>query len=225
MNRSAEGYPSPEFTDPYPYGYLYAGLSVDPPRAPLVRRSAERDDALEHCRSLAGRLEARTDVVRARVFETVLIPPLKGVPRFDVLVLVEAAAPDALPGVRADEAFQEIGADLVMPAYNSVRIGDTEDPASGTYLFNHFTAADGEAALRAWEDLAGWYTAKAGVDNSAPLVPLEDARFAFVNYVRLPGGAAAFMADQLLRPSFHRFVRGRLKENGMAALPLICRPR
>ncbi|MDT7565376.1 MAG: hypothetical protein QOG76_4000, partial [Pseudonocardiales bacterium] len=33
-------YPPATFTDPTPYGYLYAGFTVDPPRrVPVVRRS------------------------------------------------------------------------------------------------------------------------------------------------------------------------------------------
>jgi len=219
-----ERYPKPEFGTPSPSGFLYAGISVAPPHIPVVQRSAERDDALEHCRTLARRLADDSAVVRARVFETVLMPPLKGLPRFDVLVLVETSSPEAIAGVRASEQFQKIGADLVIPADNPVRIGDTENPADGTYLFNHFTAADGDAALGVWKGLTGWYTSKVGVDNSTPLRALDDSPFPFINYARLPAGAVPFVLNQVLRPSFHRFVRTRLKADQMRALPLMCRP-
>ena len=33
-----------------------------------------------------------------------------------------------------------------------------------------------------------------------------------------------FMLDQLLRPSFHTFVRAVLRANGMVAMPLVCEP-
>ncbi|RKS08809.1 hypothetical protein DFP74_4531 [Nocardiopsis sp. Huas11] len=189
-----------------------------------MRASSERDDAIEACKESARALADRPDVLRARVFEAVLMPPLKGAPRFDVTMLVETGSPAVLDAVRAAADFDALGADLVMPAVNPARIGDTEDPADGVYLFNHFVAEDGDAGVRVWEDLAGWYTVKTGVDNSLPLRAVGPSPFAFVNYARLPGGAAAFLVTQLARPGFHRFVRRRLRENGMTALPVLYRP-
>jgi hypothetical protein len=217
-------YPRAPFRTPSASGFLYVGLTVDPPRGPFVRARAERDDAVDACARLARTLAARDDVVGARVFEAVLMPPIGGAPRFDVAMLVETDRPDSLDAVRAAADLDALDADLVMPADNPARIGDTGDPADGVFLFNHFLAPDGDAAVRVWEDLSGWYTAKAGIDNSLPLRPLEPSRFAFVNHARLPGGAAAFLLGQLLRPSFHRFVRRRLREHGMTALPVLYRP-
>jgi hypothetical protein len=219
------GYPRAAFAEPLPYGYVYAGMKIDPPgRAPFVRRSARRDEALGECKAVAGRLEALGEVVRATVYRAVLIPPIEGTPRFDVVVLVETASPEAIAGVRTSEAFGRLGADFVMGARNARRIGDTEKTVSGTFLFNHFTAEDPEHAVEAWEDLTGWYTAKTGVDNSTLLRPIGEAPYAFVNYVRLPRGPVRFMLDQLARPSFHTFVRARLRANGMVAMPLLCEP-
>ncbi|MFD6948518.1 hypothetical protein A6A08_18630 [Nocardiopsis sp. TSRI0078] len=217
-------YPKADFREPSPSGYLYIALSVAPPRGPLPRRSAERDDAVQECLSLAWSLAERDDVLRARVFEAVLMPPLRGAPGFDVTMLVEAASPEDLEEVRRAAAPDRLGADLVMPARNPVRIGDTEHPADGTYLFNHFRAADGDTAADVWEELTGWYTAKTGVDNSTPLRALEESPFPLVNYARLPTGAVSFLLRQLPRPSFHRFVRARLKANGMTALPVLYLP-
>jgi hypothetical protein len=219
------GYPRAVFTKPLPYGYLYAGMEIDPPgRAPFVRKSAKRDEALERCKAVAGRLEALGEVARATVYRAVLIPPIEGAPRFDVVVLVETASPEAIVGIRSSEAFGRLGADFVMGARNARRIGDTGEKMSGTYLFNHFTATDPEGAVGAWEDLTGWYTAKTGVDNSTLLRPLGEAPYAFVNYVRLPRGPVRFMLDQLLKPSFHTVVRAKLRSNGMVAMPLLCEP-
>jgi hypothetical protein len=89
-------------------------------------------------------------------------------------------------------------------------------------LFNHFTAEDPERALEAWEGLTGWYITKTGVDNSTLLQPIGEAPYTFVNYVRLPRGPVRFMLDQLIRPSFHTFVRTKLRANGMVALLLLC---
>ena len=75
-----------------------------------------------------------------------------------------------------------------------------------------------------WEELAGWYTAKVGVDNSTLLQPTSEGPYAVVNYVRLPHGATRFLLAQLSRPSFHTYVRRTLRDNGMAALPILSKP-
>ena len=216
-------HPQAAFAEPLPYGYIYVGMTVDPPgRAPFVRRSAKRDEALEKLKSVAGQLEALDEVVRATVYRAVLIPPIEGVPRFDVMVLLETTSPEKIDGVRSSEAFKRLGADFVMGARNTRRIGDTEENMSGTFLFNHFTAEDPERAVEVWEGLTGWYTTKTGVDNSTLLQPIGEAPYAFVNYVRLPRGPVRFMLDQLIRPSFYTFVRTQLRAKGMVALPLLC---
>jgi hypothetical protein len=213
------------FAEPLPYGYVYAGMKIDPPgRAPFVRRSARRDEALKECKILAGRLEALGEVYRATVYRAVLIPPIEGTPRFDVVVLVETTSPETVAEVRSSKAFGRLGADFVMAAHNTRRIGDTEKTLSGTFLFNHFAAEDPEGAVEAWEDLTGWYTAKTGVHNSTLLRPNGEAPYAFVNYVRLPRGPTRFVLDQILRPSFHTFVRAKLRSNVMVAMPLLCEP-
>lgn len=216
-------HPQAAFAVPLPYGYVYVGMTVDPPgRAPFVRRSAKRDEALDKLKIVAGQLEALDEVVRATVYRAVLIPPIEGAPRFDVTVLLETTSPEEIDGVRSSGAFERLGADFVMGARNTRRIGDTEENMSGTFLFNHFTAEDSEQAMEAWESLTGWYITKTGVDNSTLLQPTSEAPYAFVNYVRLPRGPVRFMLDQLIRPSFHTFVRTKLRANGMVALPLLC---
>jgi hypothetical protein len=216
-------HPQAAFAEPLPYGYVYVGMTVDPPgRAPFVRRSAKRDAALEKLKSVAGQLEALDEVLRATVYRAVLIPPIEDAPRFDVIVLVETTSPEEIDELRSSEAFERLGADFVMAARNTRRIGDTEEHMLGTFLFNHFTAEDPERALEAWEGLTGWYITKTGVDNSTLLQPIGEAPYAFVNYVRLPRGPVRFMLDQLIRPSFHTFVRTKLRANSMVALPLLC---
>jgi hypothetical protein len=216
-------HPTAKFAEPLPYGYIYAGMTVDPPgRAPFVRGSARRDEALEKLKIVAGQLEALDEVVRATVYRAVLIPPIEDAPRFDVTVLLKTTSPEEISGVQTSEPYRQLDADFVMGARNTRRIGDTEENLSGTFLFNHFTAEDPERALEAWESLTGWYTTKTGVDNSTLLQPIGEAPYAFVNYVRLPRGPVRFMLDQLIRPSFHTFVRTKLRANGMVALPLLC---
>ncbi|MFB4278291.1 MULTISPECIES: hypothetical protein [unclassified Nonomuraea] len=216
------GFPPAGLVEPSSRGYLYAGLSVDPPgRAPFVRRSSRRGEVIGQWRELAESMTGVPEVVGATVYEAVLIPPIAGGPRFDVIMLVQTTSVETLAAV----PIEKLQAELVMPARNVRRIGDIDAKAPGTYLFNHFTAPDPEAGVAAWERLAGWYTFKAGVDNSALLRPVEDrGPFAFVNHVRLPGSAPTFLLNQFLRPSFHRYVRATLKANGMVAMPILCRP-
>lgn len=210
-------YPRVDFTEPAPYGYLYLGWCVDPPtHAPFVRRSAKRQTVIEECRRLAGRLEAQPEVVAATVYEAVVIPPVEGSPRFDVLALIQTSSPDVIPAI-------ETTADLVMPATNIRRIGNVDQPRSGAFLFNHFTATDPERALAVWEEVAGWFTHRAGVEASALLRPSGDAPYVFVNHVRLPSGPIRFLLN-FARPSFRSSVAEPLRANGIGNAPVICRP-
>jgi len=175
-------------------------------------------------KSLARELEALGEVVRATVYQAVLIPPIYGWPRFDVTLLVQTTSPEVIAEVQSSETYRRLNTDFVMSARNTRRIGDTEKSRSGTFLFNHFTAEDPEGAVGVWENLAVWYTSKTGVDNSTLLQPIGEAPYAFVNYVRLPRGPVRFLLDQLTKPSFHTFVRATLRANDMVAMPLLCEP-
>ncbi|MDT7621965.1 MAG: hypothetical protein QOF99_2866 [Pseudonocardiales bacterium] len=149
-------YPPATFTDPTPYGYLYAGFTVDPPRrVPVVRRSRRRDEAIARIAALARRFDDLPQVVKATVFRAVFMPPVKGAPRFDVALLVRTTSPEALADIRATEPYAQLGADSVITAANSRRIGVTEPFApdaagvetdaftSASYLFNHFATRTG----------------------------------------------------------------------------------
>jgi hypothetical protein len=225
MQTTTARYLPPRFTEPLHGEYLYAGWTVDPPaHAPIVRPSARRDRVLDQCRALARDARTIDGVADATVFQAVLLPPLKDVPRFDITLLLRATTPEVLAQVRSLRPWQQASAEFVMTARNTRRIGDTQRTRSATFLFNHFTADDSVAAVRVWEELAGWYTAKVGVDNSTLLQPTSDGPYAFVNYVRLPHGATRFLLAQLSRPSFHTYVRRRLRDHGMVALPVLCKP-
>ncbi len=179
---------------------------------------------LDRCFERAQHLRTQPQVVSVRTFEAVLVPPLKQIPRYDVVMLVRTTTPQATAHLATQLTDPTLGADLLMRANNPTRIGDTEEPAQGTYLFNHFLAPDPHTALQGWKSVAGWYTTKVGMDNSTPLHPVDQAPFALVNYARLPGRALPFLAGQLVRPSFHRFVRARLAQHQMVALPVLYRP-
>lgn len=207
------------FTEPAPYGYLYAGLRVDPPtRVPFVRRSARRAEVLRRCAAVAARLAESPEVVAATVYEAVFMPPAAGHPRFDVLVLVETATPAALATV----SLGDLGADFVMAARNVRRIGDIDRSRTGVFLFNHFTAPDFDRALRTWEPIAGWFTHEAGVVDSALLEPVQESPYVFVNHVRLPCAPIRFFL-RLLKPSFRGAVSRRLRAEGIGFAAVACR--
>jgi hypothetical protein len=230
-------YPPATFADPTPYGYLYAGFTVDPPRrAPVVRRSRLRDEAIAHLSVLASRFDELPQVVKATVFRAVFLPPIPDAPRFDVAMLVRTTSPEALGDVQASEPYAQLGADSVITAYNSRRIGATEPFApdgtgrdsdtfsSSSYLFNHFAASDPDEATAAWESLNGWFLTKTGVDNSTLLRPHNSTPYAVINYVRLPGRTLPFLLHQLIRPTFTTFVRATLRRNGLTAVPAFFTP-
>lgn len=224
--------PRPQFTEPVPGPWLYLGLDVDPRTiGPRVRPSAERARVIARCHALLADVGAGDEggPAQATVLETVLIPPISGVPRLDVVVLARAgtAPVDGAPLAAVRAAFEAEGLPVVqaMTAHNVRRFGDTERTRDAVFLLNHFTAADADAAQAAWEDISGWYTAVLGVDNSTLLRPEPAAPYALVNYVRLPGAPVPFLLRQLLSPSYYPQVRARLRAHGMAFLPLLLRPR
>lgn len=214
--------PRPDFEDPIPGTWLYLGLCADlRTLGPRVRRSAERARVIARCRE---RLDGIDGLVAPTVLETVLIPPIPGVPRYDVVVLVRAATDGPLDAVRA--ALSEDGLPVVadMTARNVRRFGDTERTRDATFLLNHFTAADPDEAQAGWEDISGWYAGKLGVDNSTLLRPDPGTPYAVINYVRLAGAPVPFLLRQLVTPSYYSQVRARLRAHGMAFLPLLLRP-
>ncbi|MQA83900.1 MAG: hypothetical protein GEV03_04510 [Streptosporangiales bacterium] len=216
-------YGSASFTEPTSHGYIYLGMRVAPPRrGPFVRKSTKRNQAVETCHSLARRLEILADVVAATVYRAVLIPPVKGSLRFDVLVLIQTISPEAIPTVEAAEAYRQLDADFIMRARNIRRIGDVDLPRSGTFLFNHFSAADPERALRTWENFSGWFTDKAGADDAALLQPIDETAYVFVNHVRLPCGPIRFLL-RFAKPSFRKYVTANLKANQIRNAPVFCK--
>ncbi len=223
--------PRPLFTEPIPGPWLYLGLAVDPRTiGPRVRRSRERARVLARCRALLDGSGAGDPdgPAQATVFETVLIPPISGVPRFDVVVLARAGGTHdgAAPLAASRASFEADGLPVVqaMTARNVRRFGDTERTRDATFLLNHFTAPDVDDAQAAWEDISGWYAGVLGVDNSTLLRPDTGAPYALINYVRLAGAPVPFLLRQLVSPSYHRQARARLRAHEMVSLPLLLRP-
>ncbi|MEV4161869.1 hypothetical protein [Nonomuraea dietziae] len=212
--------PAPPFADPEPHGFIYLGFHADKPqKSPLYHQTPTRRREATRLVEAAKAISRRPDVHSVRVFRALLIPPMSGAPRHDLAMLIRTAQTDDLDHIRQTEEIKGLDGEEILAGLNAARIGETEADLDATFLFNHFAMtgeADPEAA---WRSLTGWYTSKIGVDNSTALRPTGSSRFALVNYVRLPTAPPLFLLNQILRPSFHRVVRGTLKTNGMRALP------
>ncbi|GAA3746207.1 hypothetical protein [Micromonospora maritima] len=212
--------PSPRFTDPEPYGFLYLGFQAEPAqRSPLHAPTPRRRRLAARLVEAVPALVDRPDVVSVRVLRAVFIAPLPGAPRYDLAMLVRTAGVGDLDTVRTCDELSSLGGEQVLAGVNVARIGDTDARGDGTFLVNHFTAPPGTDAEGVWRSVTGWYTTKTGVDNSTALRPVGASPFALVNYARLPTGPVRFLAGQLARPSFHRVVRATLDAHGMRALP------
>lgn len=224
---SAPAHREQQFHEPLTATFLYAAWSIDPRRVgPFVRSSSRRRKGLDHIRAAASELIARQGVEWVRVFETSFMPPLPGVPRNDIVMLVRTQTAALATDVRNILLASATGPATTFVASNAVRFGETDCPPSGVnILLNHFTGPpDRLAAADCWRGVSRWYAAKTGIDNSTLLSTDEDAPYVLVNYARIPGAVIPFMLQMLLRPSFYREVRAVLTQHGITSLPLFVRP-
>ncbi len=215
----------PAFEEPSADHFLYVGWTVDPPaRLPIVRRSEPRARMIERCCDYAREAERREGTVSAIVFETEVMPPLPGTPRYDVLMLLRVRSRHEL--AREAVEVRDLAPEFTMSARNTRRIGNTDRTRDASFLFNHFVAQRPDMAVAGFERVAGWFPSRLGVDNTTLLQPddYETAPYAFVNYVRVPGGARRFLLRMLTRPTFYSHVRRVLREHHMRALPLLAKP-
>ncbi|MFC9996603.1 hypothetical protein [Nocardia sp. NPDC127526] len=223
-NQRTHTNPPAPYVETSPYGYLYAGFRVDPPRrVPFVPRSSRRRQALSRYRDLTQQLKALDEVIGATVYRAVAIQPFVESPRFDVIVLIETTTPDTIAEVQAAPAFQQLNPDFVMAARNIRRLGDIDRSPSGTFLFNHFTSDDPDRALRYFDSVAGWFTHDAEVDDIALLGPIDTSPYVFINQVRLPGTLAGFVLD-LMRPNFRNSVYRKMRADRIGFASIICKP-
>lgn len=208
------------FSDPEPHGFIYLGFHVQPQKAPLYRQTPQRHEAAARLLEEADELVAAVPQVHsARVFRTHLVPPLDGAPTHDLAMLIRTGSQDAAGTVSQHQQIVDLGGRDILVGDNAARFGHTESDRNAVFLFNHFTVAGDDDPVQAWLSLTRWYASKIGVDNSTALSATGAQQFPLVNYVRLPTSPAAFLLNQILRPSFHRVVRGTLKRNGMRAFP------
>ena len=219
-------YEEPPFLDPLTCGFVYAAWRVDPVTVgPFVRSSAVRRRKLDEIRAIVQALAQLPEVDGVRVFEASFIPPLRGMPRFDVVMLVRTQSRENAARLAEDGRLRQANPTALFLAANAARFGVTENADAGVnYLLNHFTgSSDPSEAVAVWRKLSGWFVAKTGVDNSTLLRTEESAPYVLINYVRIPGTVVGFLLGQLLRPSFHRYVRALLKRHQLTSRPLFVR--
>lgn len=213
-----------EPTTPIHGTFVYVAWRIDLHlRGPFVRPSADRRRFITDLRAMAGKLRESAAVTRVRCLESTFIVPIPGHPQFDVMMLVDGDG-DVLSAVSdAIEASGGPAPTLTTTAVNKFRYGDT-DSLDGPILLNHFTAgAPSKQVADTWNQISQWYGSVLGVTNSTLLEFADGAPYLVMNYASIPGPVIRFMLDQILRPSFHRNVTGRLKSVDARALPVFAR--
>ena len=221
-------YREPPFLEPLSSTFIYVAWSVDPVRVgPFVRPSDRRRRKIDEIRGSAGELTDHPKIEGVRLFEVAFMPPLPDIPKYDVVMLARARSSESAAQILQDPQLARTEPTTVFLAANGARFGVAENgTARANILLNHFVGPeDRSAAVTAWRAFSGWFTAKMGVDNSTLLRTEDAAPYVLVNYVRLPATVVGFLLNQLLRPSFHRYVRALLKRHQMTSLPLFVMER
>jgi hypothetical protein len=230
--------------EPAPFGYLHLAAEVQP-RWPFLPRSRPKRALLARLKQLARPLAQVEAVERVTVYDAVAVPPLERPPgvreragtsrvaRFDVAVLVETRSPAAAREVQRAPAYAALLDALrtqarqlhVLVGRDAKRVGDVDETRPGTFLFNHFVAPDAAPALDLWDYLAGWYAVETGLDNSTLLVPAEGAAsdYAMINHARWDAHPLRVFLEQVLRPSFRRFVLANPAATDVVAMPVLYR--
>jgi hypothetical protein len=240
-------YSPAHFIAPSPSGYVHIGGNVAVPSrpGPVLRRGADKLRLESRLKGLARQLMQNDAVRMATVYDAVVMPPFERLPnikeraasvelpRYDIVVLIEAVDPTAIPGVQATGEYQSIIDELhsgakhirVTAARNAKRIADVDRTRQGTFIFNHFVADDPEIMLELFDYLAGWYEAETGVDNSTLLVPLEGEKWDWVaiNHARWDASVARVSLQQFSKRTFRSYVVENLKRNRVGAMPVLYR--
>ncbi len=233
-----------QLIEPTTLGYLHLAAEVQP-RLPVLPTSRRKQAFLARLKQLARPLAQVDTVQRVTVYDAIGMPPLERLPgvrertgtirvaRFDVAVLVETDSPAAALDVQRTPAYAALLEALRAPARqvhvllgrNAKRVGDVDKTRPGTFLFNHFVASDLALALVLWDYLAGWYAVETGLDNSTLLVPAEGVAsdYVLINHARWDAPPLWVFLQQVLKPSFRRFVLANLAANDVIAMPVLYR--
>lgn len=235
-------FPKVTLVEPVESGYLLLALEVDrrPPVGFFVQ-SKRKKRLIHELKELAQQLEADTEVLDATVFKAMLIPPGRGallkdrphveVARFDVVLLVEFVAMNAVEDFMASDLWATNSASAEAAARKSVtiaasnvrRIGPVDHSRDGVFLFNYFYADELEVNLDVWNYTAGWFQDQTGLDNSTVLLPTESLpSCTIINHCRWDRRRDILPA-LLFNRSFRPFVLANFAANATAAVPILYR--
>jgi len=236
--------------EPNTLGYIQIAAEVETPR-PLHKTSEAKKKLLQDLKEAAADLSAEAGVRRVDVFSAIVIPPgsKEGrellershagvhVAEFDVAILIECTDIEAAKRARETETFAKLmelldaGARTIhcITAKNAKRIDEVDKTKDGVFLFNYFYvlppesgAAPVDIMLGVWEYTAGWWTAKANLDNSTPLqaLPESESEYTLINHCRWDK-AIDVLPSLLFRPTLDKFVLKNFTVNGIVAMPVL----
>src|SRR5262245_22606959 len=139
--------------EPTTLGYLLVAAEVQPRRAPFLPGGREKTALLAQLQELAGRIEQLDDVEKVTLFDGVAFAPANiavrqrfgaaGIPRFDIVALIETSSPTSARGVQATPAYAALLDAIrsrarrlyIIAARDAKRIGDVDKTRKGTFLF------------------------------------------------------------------------------------------
>jgi hypothetical protein len=229
--------------EPTTLGYLLIAAEVQPRSAPFASNSREKTALLARLEEIAQQIEQQRAVEKVTIFDGIVFAPpnaaareragAMGVPRYDVVVLIETQSPSTAREVRGTSACaalldlleREARRISVVAARNIKRIDDVDKTRDGVFLFNFFVSDDQRKVVDLWEHLAGWFVTEAGLDNSTLLVPLEGERsdYVAINSARWDGSLLQLFRRQMTKKSFKTYVLANLDENQVGTLPMLYR--
>lgn len=240
---SAGSFPKVTLTEPTASGYRILAAEVDR-RLPFAYfiESGRKRALLVVLKRAAQALQARSEVIAATVFKTLIAPPGRGaylklrprvhIARYDVVLLVEAESPaaaDALTATpewqTAERAMRSASENVLdIAAINRRRIGPVDHARDGVFLFNYFYADDIEQNLDVWQYTAGWFQDQTGLDNSTLLVPVDPnaTDYTIINHCRWDR-LRDIVPSLLFKRSFRDYVLAHFEANRTAPIPILYR--
>jgi hypothetical protein len=233
-------YPPVKLIEPTTLGYIHLAAVVQPRPVSFMPVGREKAQLLARLKHLAQQLERLDMVEKVTVFHAIAMAPPSGyvrqhsdsihLPRYDIVVLVEATSPEAARQVQKMaeyaaliDALRSKASDLhIVVARNVKRVGEVEKRRKGVFLFNYFVGEDPQVTLALWDYMAGWYAVETGMDNSTLLLPLEGepSAYSIINYARWDG-LLSFMWRQLTKKSFRTYMQANLDANHVGAMPIL----
>jgi hypothetical protein len=235
-------YSTAKLIEPTTLGYIHVAAEVDPRSMPFLPNRREKSKLLSRLKELAHQLERLDVVEKVTVYDAIVIAPPSGyvkertasvhVPRYDIVVLIEAVSPEAARDVQKTAAYAALvdalrgkASDMhLIVARNLKRVGDVDKIRQGLFLFNYFVGDDAQVTLDLWDYLAGWYAVETGMNNSTLLIPLDGERsdYVIINHARWDS-LLRFLWQQFSKKSFKTYMQANLDANRVGAMPILYR--